>query len=92
MAGIEGIKKAFEAVKELIKTADLVLEDGKLTLLDARQVPSLIGDVRELIKAVQESMAAGELADVDSAEFKELASMVVELVVLVAGKFDFKAA
>jgi hypothetical protein len=80
MAGIANTKQALQEIRDLLKVASLVFEDGKLTLLDFRHAPSAISDGMSLAKAVSAAVAAGEFQDIDGEEAEEIWGILIELV------------
>lgn len=76
--GIEGIKKAMKESKELLTTVELVLDDGKLSIGDAKYIPDLWSDTSDLLAASPQALA--EAKDIDLEEAKILIADSMELV------------
>jgi hypothetical protein len=82
-----GVEKSLEVVKVLGDLADCVeavLEDGKVTLADAKVLPKLVGCVKVLmadVPAVKE-----ELKDLDKPELEQLVGALVDAVLKLVDK------
>lgn len=86
--GIEGTLAAVEKLKEIVETASVVLQDGKLSFSDISEIPELYADVRDLVVALQKLQA--EAQDYSAGEVKTILSAVLDLGVIVAKKFGLQ--
>lgn len=88
MAGTKEILEAIEAIEGVVDAVQKIFDDGKITLIDARHVPSLVKALRngfDDLAALKE-----EVKDLDSEEMQLVLGKVIELVLKIAGKFDFE--
>jgi hypothetical protein len=83
--GIEGIKKAVEKLKEVIESASVVLQDGKISFADISEIPELYADIRDMVVALQS--VGAEAQDLSSEEIKQVLGLVLDLGMLIAKKF-----
>jgi hypothetical protein len=84
MAGIEKTKEVLKSAKEAIMAVQAILEDGQITLKDARLIPSIVGDLKVIVahvKAVKE-----EAADYDKEELQEVVGLMVDIALELALK------
>ena len=84
MAGIEKTKEVLKSAKEAIMAVQAILEDGQITLKDARLIPSIVGDLKVIVahvKAVKE-----EAADYDKEELQEVVGLLVDIALELALK------
>lgn len=84
MAGIEQSKEVLKSLKEAVMAAHAILEDGQITLKDARLVPSLIGDMKVIVSKVK--AVKDEAADYDKEELQEVVGMLVDIALELALK------
>lgn len=89
MAGIEQSKKLLSELAAAAKEIELVLEDGKVSLLDLRHAPALFADVKAAVDAL--SGVKEELKDLDKDELQELLQMVIDMGLELAAKLEPKA-
>jgi hypothetical protein len=89
MAGVEKTLGALESVSEVVKGVQLVLEDGKVTLLDLRQAPGIFSAIKGLVAAAP--AVKEELKDLDKEELEKVLSAVIDLALQVAEEFKLTA-
>lgn len=78
MAGIENLKGAIEKSKELSKSIAKVAEGG-LEVKDLFDAPKIVGEGAAVFSYVKSAKEAGELADLDGAEIKELLFALIDM-------------
>ena len=83
-AGIEAIKAGIVRVTEVVDSVAKIMEDGKVNIMDIREMPGLIMDLADLAKLVKQMPA--EAKDLDNAELKEVLEMGLNLIVHIAEK------
>lgn len=83
--GIEGIKQAIAKLKEVVESASVVLQDGKLSFSDISEIPEIYADIRDMVVALQS--VGAEAQDLSSEEIKQVLGLVLDLGILVAKKF-----
>lgn len=83
--GIDNLKACIVNVKAIADTLGVVFEDGKISITDLMQLPSLFKQVNVLIAAFP--AASEEIKDLDLAEAQELIASVLDLVSALASKF-----
>jgi hypothetical protein len=78
MAGIENLKASIESAKELSVAVKKIAADG-IGFSDIPEVPGLIAAASDLFAAAKAAKEAGEMADLDGAEIKELLFALIDL-------------
>jgi hypothetical protein len=77
--GVENLKKSIADLGEILKAGSEVMEDGKLSFGDVTKLPALVSGVYHLADDAKAAMEAGEIADLDFVECKELLADILDL-------------
>lgn len=84
---IESIMATIETVKLLADDVFEVLKDGKLTLKDIKNVPSMAKNINDLVVAVKGVEA--EAKDLDPAEMKAVVMACLDLMLYISAKTQY---
>lgn len=86
MAGIDKCLEVAKALGEVADCVEVVLEDGKVTLSDAKVLPKLVGCVKVLVSGLPEVKT--ELKDLDKEEIEKLCGVLVDGVLALVDKLQ----
>lgn len=87
--GVQNLEAALAHLEVLVNEVGVVFEDGKISVADLFKLPGLVSATNAVVKSA--IAAAPEVGDLSIEEAASLAPKLINVIVLLASKFGYKA-